>query len=397
MAANTVEDLQRLGGQPEMQSVIDVMVRSTKRKARFLGTLTLALTLAACSTTSSPATTTTPVSDSGWVKDTVQVLNIFLPDGNSDYYLNGFGTKDGARTVISGEVPTARYWSYTAYPIPAGGPVAHVHDSNIVQSHGHYSVTLSASCAGIKGTCLATSNAEPSGMVVLRLYVPVDLSGSGNGGVPLPTITYESSTGSPISLTQAAGSETMQKTLDSYRNQHGALPQSLTRTYPPPAPVPVPVVDPSPRGRISSGTGQFNNPDNIYDHVRFTTTRGNLVVSAQAPTYQEDSFTPVNDLSRPASESPQVRYWSLCIVLKDLHTGGCLRDSEIHFPTGGNRFTLIVSPTCPVAGYLNCLVAGPEPLQVSLAWRYLLPSSTFLPLAFQGPYALTANYVGRPG
>ena len=148
---------------------------------------------------------------------------------------------------------------------------------------------------------------------------------------------------------------------------------------------------------FSSGTGQFNNPDNIYEHVRFTTTRGNLVISAQAPTYQEDSFPTVNDLSRPASESPQVRYWSLCIVLKDLHTGGCLRDSQVRFPAGSDVFTLIVSPTCPVAGYVNCLVAGPEPLQVSLSWRYLLPSSAFVPMAFQGPYALTAHYVGRPG
>ena len=90
----------------------------------------------------------------------------------------------------------------------------------------------------------------------------------------------------------------------------------------------MPVVDPPPKGRISSGTGQFNNPDNIYDHVRLTTMRGNLVVSAQAPTYQEDSLTPVNDLSRPASESPQVRYWSLCVVLKDLHTGACLREQR---------------------------------------------------------------------
>ena len=381
-----------------MRWVIDVMVRSTKRKVWFLGIVTLVLTFAACSTTSSPATTTTtPVSNSGWVKDTVQVLNIFLPDGNSDYYLNGFGTKDGARTVISGEVPTARYWSYTAYPIPAGGSVAHVYDSNIAQSNGHYTVTVSASCVGIKGTCLATSSAEPSGMVVLRLYVPIDLGGSGTGGVPLPSIRYESSSGSPISLTQAAGSDTMQKTLDSYHDQHGALPESLTRTYPPDAPVPVPVVDPPPRGRISSGTGQFDNPDNIYEHVRFTTTRGNLVVSAQAPTYQEDSLATVNDLGRPASASPQVRYWSLCIVLTDLHTGACLRDSEVHFPTGSNQFTLIVSPTCPVTGYVNCLVAGPEPLQVSLSWRYLLPSPAFLPMAFQGPYALTATYVGRPG
>jgi hypothetical protein len=377
--------------------VIDVMVRSMKGKAWFVGIATLALTFAACSTTSSPATTTTApaVSNSGWVKDTVQVLNIFLPDGNSDYYLNGFGTKDGARTVISGEVPTARYWSYTAYSIPTGGHVAHVYDSHIAQSNGRYTVTISASCTGIKGTCLATSGAGPSGMVVLRLYVPVDLGEAGTGGVPLPTIKYENSAGAPISLNQAAGSATMQKTLNSYATKHGALPEELTRSYPQDAPIPMPVVDPPPRGRISTGTGQFNNPDNIYDHVRFTTTRGNLVVSAQAPTYQEDSSTSVNSLGRPASKSPQVRYWSLCVVLKDLHTGDCLRDSEVHFPAGSSQLTLVVSPTCPVSGYLNCLVAGPEPLQVSLSWRYLLPSSEFLPLAFRGPYALTASYVGR--
>jgi hypothetical protein len=234
-------------------------------------------------------------------------------------------------------------------------------------------------------------------MVALRLYVPVDLDGAGTGGVPLPTVTYTNRSGAPISLTQAAGTDAMQKTLDSYRSQHGALPEALTRSYPPAAPVPVPVVDPPPQGRISSGEGKFNNPDNIYDHVRFSTSRGNLVVSAQAPTYQSDSLPTVNDLGRPSSESPQVRYWSMCIVLSGLHTGACLRDSEIHFPSGSNRFTLIVSPTCPVGGYLNCLVAGPEPLQVSLSWRYLLPSPTFLPTAFRGPYALTASYVARPG
>ena len=227
----------------------------------YLAIVTLALAAAACSSTSSPATTTTtPVNTSGWVKDTVQVLNIFLPDGNSDYYLNGFGTKDGARTVISGEVPTARYWSYTAYPIPAGGPVAHVFDSNIAQSNGHYTVTISASCAGITGTCLATSSAEPSGMVVLRLYVPIDLAGSGTGGVPLPSIRYENSSGSPISLTQAAGSDTMQKTLDSYHDEHGALPEAITRTYPPDAPVPVPVVDPPPRGRSPAAQDSSTTP-----------------------------------------------------------------------------------------------------------------------------------------
>ena len=107
---------------------------------------------------------------------------------------------------------------------------------------------------------MATAEDEPSGMVVLRLYVPVDLNGAGTGGVPLPTVTYESRSGAPISLTQAAGTETMQKTLDSYRSQHGALPEEVTRHYPPAAPVPVPNNDPPPQGRISSGEGKFNNP-----------------------------------------------------------------------------------------------------------------------------------------
>jgi hypothetical protein len=359
-------------------------------------TVLVASTLAACSSTApAPPTPSPKASDSAWVKDTVKVLNIFLPDANSDYYLNGFGTKDGAKTVISGEVPTARYWSYTAYPIPAGGPVAHVHDSDIVQANGHYTLTISASCTGIKGTCLATTGSEPSGMVVLRLYVPVDLDGAGTGGVPLPTVTYESHSGAPISLTQAAGTDAMEATLETYRSQHGAMPEELTRHYPPAAPVPIPNNDPPPQGRISSGEGKFNNPDNIYDHVRFSTSRGNLVVFAQAPTYQSDSLPTVNELGRPASVPPQVRYWSLCIVLKDLHTGACLRDSQIRFPSGSDRFTMIVSPTCPVARYLNCLVAGPEPLQVSLSWRYLLPNPAFLPMAFRGPYALTASYVAR--
>ena len=61
----------------------------------------------------------------------------------------------------------------------------------------------------------------------------------------------------------------------------------------------------------------------------------------------------------------------------------------------GANLTAIVSPTCPVAGYANCLLAGPEPLQSSLAYRNLLPSPSFKPIAFTGPYRMTATYVAR--
>jgi hypothetical protein len=341
------------------------------------------------------ATATSSTTTSPWVKDTVHALDIFLPDANSDYYLGGFGTAHGDRTIISGRVPTARYWSFTAYPLPSGTEGTEIHDTQIAESHGRYRVTIASSCRGIRGTCLPTSGTDSAGVVVLRLYVPVDLEGAGTGGVRLPSLSYSSAGGSPVSLGRAAGTPAVGKVLDDYQAQHGALPAEQTRTYPPDPPVPNPAVDPPPRARIASHSGEFNNPNSTYEHVRYTTTRGNLVVSAVAPTYQSDTFKPVNDLARTAGSPPQVRYWSLCIVLKDLHTGDCLRDEQVRFPPGSRRFTAVVAPTCPAVGYANCLVAGPQPLQVSLAFRYVLPRLSFKPMAFRGSYDLAARYVGR--
>lgn len=379
-------------------------INSTSRRSRVcLALLAIAIpvVLSACGsqTSSTSSTSTGPTggsTSSSWVQDDVHHLDIFLPEGNAEYYLSGFGTADGARTVITGQVPDAVYWSYTAYPVPAGGAVGHVHDTQITQAHGRYVVTIAARCAGVSGTCIATTAAEATGIVALRLYVPVDLYGAGTGGVPLPAISYESASGTHLTLTEASGNDTIQRTLDAYADEKGALPAELTEHYPPAAPVPVAVTEPVPQGRISHSTGKFNNPDNIYEHVRFTTTRGNLVASARAPTYQAGPLPNINPFSRPASAPPQVRYWSLCIVLEDLHTGDCLRDGQVRFPADSQVFTVIVSPTCPVAGYANCVRAGPEPIQVSLALRYTLPSAAFSPDVFQGPYALTAKYVARP-
>jgi hypothetical protein len=48
--------------------------------------------------------------NTSWIKDSVESLNVFLPDADSIYWFDGYGTDDGARTVVSGRVPTARYW-----------------------------------------------------------------------------------------------------------------------------------------------------------------------------------------------------------------------------------------------------------------------------------------------
>ncbi len=371
---------------------------------RWLSVAFVAVVLAACSTSASPSSTTRPDdaspapvgTDTSWVKDSTNALNVFLPDEDSVYWFDGYGTADGARTVVSGHVPAARYWSFTAYPVPQNSRRQHVHDTQIDRAGGRYTLTIAQTCTGVGGTCMAMGTTD-GGILVMRLYVPVDVAGGGTGGVPLPTIGFVDRSGKEISLDQATGDPAIGQAVATYRGQHGALPAALGRTYPPPAPVPVPVTDPTPVGGISYGTGPYANPDNIYEHIAYTTTRGDLVVTAKAPTYQTDAGPKANDLARTAAQHPQVRYWSLCTTLKGRHTGDCLRDEQVSIPTGSDVFTVIVSPTCPVDGYANCLSAGPEPLQSSLAYRNLLPSPGFRPSAFTGPYRMTASYVARPG
>jgi hypothetical protein len=330
------------------------------------------------------------------VRDSTHALNVFLPDADSIYWFNGYGTANGARTVISGHMPSARYWSYTAYPIPQNDQRQHLHDTQIMQSDGRYTLTIAQSCSGVSGTCMAMGKTD-GGILVMRLYVPVDLDGAGTGGVPLPTIGFVDKSGKEISLNQATGDPAVGQVIASYKSQNGALPSELTQSYPTPASVPEPVTNPVPTGAVSYGSGPYANPDNIYEHIAYTTTRGDLVVTAKAPTYQSDGNPKSNDLARTAAEHPQVRYWSLCTTLTGRHTGDCLRDEQVSIPSGTDVFTVIVAPTCPVAGYANCLLAGPEPLQNSLAYRNLLPSESFKPVAFTGPYRMTATYVARPG
>ena len=373
-----------------------VMARArSRRRWLVLVPVLSALALAISSSPVRAGAASSPGSSS-WVRDTVQQLNIFLPDGDSDYFINGWGTDNGARTTVSGRVPVARYWSFTAYPLTSGPPVAHVHDTDVVQNHGRYRVTFASSCTGVAGTCVATAPTGTDGLLVMRLYVPVDYNGAGSGGVPLPSITYASATGAPISLSAAAGSANPANDVALLHAAHGKLAAVLTRAYPTAKPVPTPVEIPKPVNTITGPRGPYANPDNVYDHVDLNSRRGNLVLRAAAPTYVTSNRHAANSEARKVGARSQVRYWSLCVTLTGRHTGDCLRDEQIHVAKNGH-FTVIVSPTCPVKGYANCLVAGPEAIQNNVAYRNLLPSASFAPHAFRGPYALTATYVARPG
>ena len=152
--------------------------------------------------------------------------------------------------------------------------------------------------------------------------------------------------------------------------------------------MPVPVTSPAPVGGITYGTGPYANPDNIYEHIAYTTTRGNLVVTAaKAPTYQTDANSKANDLARTATQDPQVRYWSLCTTLTGRHTGDCLRDEQVRIPAGSDSFTVIVSPTLPRGRLCQLppgrtraapeLVGVPQPAAhpgASRRWRSAVPT-----------------------
>ena len=179
-----------------------------------------------------------------------------------------------------------------------------------------------------------TMGATNGGVLVLRLYVPIDINGAGLGR----RIAAYHRIRQPVREGDLArpshGNPAIGQVIATYRDQHGKLPAALTQSYPPPAAVPIPVTSPTPVGGISYGTGPYANPDNIYEHIAYTTTRGNLVVTGKALTYQTDSNPKANDLARTADQHPQVRYWSLCTTLKGRHTGDCLRDEQISIPPG---------------------------------------------------------------
>jgi hypothetical protein len=338
----------------------------------WLAVALVALLVAGCS--SSSKREPKAAAGSAWIKDTVSVLDLFSPDADTAYYFAGYGAAANARTVIAGQVPSARYWSFTAYPAKV-----EVHDTGIAATGGRYTVTIAGSCASVTSTCLPVGG-SPAGVVVMRIYVPSDGSGAQTGGVPLPVVSYEDADGRPTTLEQAAGTDEVSQELAGYAARDGGLPPALTATYPAAAPVPVPVVDPPPQA-APQGNGVFANPDAVYQRLAYSTARGDLVVSARAPTYQLSPTAPL----------AQVRYWSLCTDYRGGYTGACLRDQQVRL--AGGRFTVVVAPACPVAGYANCLVAGPQALQLVLLYRNLLPAAGFTP--FAGAYSLTGTYVAR--
>jgi hypothetical protein len=325
-----------------------------------------------------------------WVKFSADTFNQYSPDTNALYYTTAYVTTGGVTTVIEGQAPRARYWSFTAYRTQSR-PAASVYDAEVpLGADGRYRIVLSASCTGVAGTCLATAS-NAAGFLVYRLYVPADLDAAQTGDVPLPTVGYADSDGSTdVELTTLDLPPAAQQAVDTVEHVIGQT--VLTGVGADPFGGPAKAKG-APKTTVrAGGAGPFSNPDNIYLHMRDTTKDGNLVITGMAPTYRAQSAAPANHLGR-RNGTEQVRYWSLCTEVKDGVTVACLRDEQVAIPAGSHRFVVVVAPACPVAGYRNCLPAGLQPIQVEALYRNLLPAAGFEP--FTGAYRPIGRYVNR--
>jgi hypothetical protein len=353
------------------------------------------------------------------------------PDTNTDYYATTFKLAPGATVTLHGQFPHSRFFSLTTYKNlngEPGIPADSVLDENITPDPGSvnpfkagenrnatnrsFTITVSGAVepaepapntlyVGQEGHTEEIQNVE----IIERIY-RADRGLEGNGGVALPTPTYNPAEGSPVSneseacsdLSVVSGVESLNETkfgvpAATYKQLRSGLPGTKEpATHPAVNPIRwekffnsgylvAPFYrgtadEPAIAGLNSTPTsGLYATPANAYaigyaSRLFGPNAEGHniLVLHAKMPTHPNtyDGDQTSND------GSTQVRYWSLCN-----YTGiskgallaansGCLFDQEV--PTNANgEFTIVVSlpedrpanarPGCGVA-WMNWGTAG---------------------------------------
>ncbi|MEX2196248.1 MAG: hypothetical protein WD844_13260 [Thermoleophilaceae bacterium] len=372
---------------------------------------------------------------SAWQKVAPNALNVAFPDEYAVYYVIPYIAGPGLRTLVEGQVPAARYWSHTIYQTQGGALDNIDGDRMALDADGSYRMTIADRCAEAQRNCLSTTRVQRptptfEGMLVYRLYVPEDIASGQTGGVPVPRATYEADGPDAEARLDALDlPAAAREARDVAVSQAALASQELVfeRSMPLSGPVPQPDNDPPVRsfrfhghqgsaidyaltkGLISdsqwallnstlpnpSGTGgPFSAPANEYTYIFYQHERGNLVVSAKAPTYDLTSSSR-NAFGRDDG-GEQVRYWSLCTNSSLTRYIDCIKDEDVVIPPGETHFEIVVSPTCPVAGYANCLLSGQEAVEFAVVYRNQLASAAFKDQQLAGEWAYGGHYVSRP-
>ena len=338
-----------------------------------------------------PTSTANLVFGCNWsFESTSQNANFAYPDTNAVYWVAAVpdSIPSGDKIEISGASATARYFSYEIYT-EDGVSEADLSDAQIfgqgttpadaVTSGQSYTVSIvystletSSGTTLVANPSVVSPRAPAHKYLFYRLYLPTSGADEFSN---LPTLTYVAANGTrtPLSATPdqpscnyilqniqntISGVSTTSSSSSSSGGSSSSSSGSTTAVSPPAMKV------------FTSSTGIFQNLDVTYMFEETSTSLGDmLIVRGKAPAFAT------------GSQSPQVRYWSVCSDRFDKPTSvvACVADQDATIGSDG-YYNVIISPQTPPSGYqtlFNYLSAGADAFGTPI-YRQLLANPLFL-------------------
>ncbi|HUE28631.1 MAG TPA: hypothetical protein VMP89_17790 [Solirubrobacteraceae bacterium] len=328
-----------------------------------------------------------PSAGCSWFGETDQRdVNIGAPDLDAFYWLSPLTPSLGARDVITGSYPHARYFSFHVYD-NQGNALGSIYDQQIAPDRGSANPFRGRVRRGRGDRFTAYVSFEPrpsrpapdtvyvspaaagdAALLVYRVYVPAHPTVP-SGDVPFPQVRQE--TGSGQTLTALGACATTPPPFGSVFWQAAA-----SEDYPAGAPVPANgAATRIPTWQRSFGN-QLGNQQNAYLVTTLSRQYGDLVVlHARAPTF------PNSRAGQPVYGRHQLRYWSLCTYDASGQAGfGCAADYVAPIRSGSITYVVSDPGTRPAnataAHGVAWLPWGAQPA-VQLVYRNMLPATWF--------------------
>jgi hypothetical protein len=306
-------------------------------------------------------------------------VNIEYPDLSAKYWAHAFVPVPGERLVITGEYPSARYFSLIVYDEKLV-PLDSVYDAEIAPNAGSSNPFSAKPTRGsgdsyteyvdftappsdpapntlyVGDTPQETPTAEST--LMYRVYVPENPDEPA-GNVPLPQITLETAEGTTLDTYGDCASSSIEV--------GGQLNEEIANSnWPAAAPTPdIPDATNPPTWSRAFGSkvvGVYANPQNAYLKATISRQYGEIVViHGKAPSF------PNTRAGQPPYLKRQVRYWSICENSDTTRVISCAADYEAALKNG--YYTYVISD--PDARPANATATNGV---TWLAWGGIFPS-----------------------
>jgi hypothetical protein len=278
-------------------------------------------------------------------------VNAAFPDTNASYWSHHYQAVPGTELLISGTFARARYFSFNIYQ-PTGVPVDSIYDAQIKPDPGsanpfaggdpaaknqRYQVRVLFTAKPARpapntiyaGQMALAQQQNPGGILMLRVYTPVDPS-SPQGGVALPSVTTRTSSGQSITAGAPCSND--------LPSTGGRATTTLNESsWPATAPTTAGTVPSWSRAFGNGAAGFFGNQQNAYLSAGINRAYGSLVViRAKAPAF------PNTSRGQWPSGRDQLRYWSICQNSDSTRVNACVADYQAAIDKKG-YFVFVVS------------------------------------------------------